>query len=252
MARGEKTVVQNDIPFLVCDHDTSTKLKIIHSTILIPDIPESVDGGSFYRGTVCNILRDSIFQPSSPLRHSAEIRKMLGVTENLSKPIRVLYSDGGPDHRVTYPSVQIALVALFLLDDLDVLIAARCCPSRSYTNPAERWHSVMNLALQSIALERTTMEPQFEKTMRRCETMKSIRDAGQKTNGFRDAVSASLQSTLQTLSDLLGRLSLKGRPCVVGEPASEALIEELWETLTSLDPTISRDDTTSKSLASMY
>jgi hypothetical protein len=62
--------------------------------------------------------------------------------------------------------------------------------------------------------------------------MKSIRHAGQKTNGFRDAVSASLQSTLQTLSDLLGRLSLKGRLCVVGEPASEALIEELWETLT--------------------
>jgi hypothetical protein len=94
----------------VCDHDTSTKLKIIPSTILIP---ESVDGGSFYRGTVCNILRDGIFQPSLPLRHSAEVRKMLGVIENLSKPIRVLYSDDGPDHRVTYPSVQIALVALF-------------------------------------------------------------------------------------------------------------------------------------------
>ena len=53
---------------------------------------------------------------------TTELSKLL---EGNAKPILFLYSDGGPDHRVTYISVQIALIALFRILDLDYLCAAR-------------------------------------------------------------------------------------------------------------------------------
>lgn len=47
------------------------------------------------------------------MRHIAEIRKILGEAGNLGNPIRLIYSDGGPDHRVSYPSVKLSLIAMF-------------------------------------------------------------------------------------------------------------------------------------------
>ena len=62
-----------------------------------------------------------------------------------------MYTDGGPDHRLTYVSVQIALIALFLELDLDFLCAVRTPPHNSWKNPAER---IMNLALQGVGIAR--------------------------------------------------------------------------------------------------
>ena len=248
VARGKQTVVQSGIPLLCSDHDTSTKMKVIPSTTLLVDVPEKVEESSFYRGQACTILKDHVFQPSSPLRHCAEIIHLLGLKGLLGKPIRIIYADGGGDHRVTFPSVQLALIALYLMDDCDVLIAARCCPSRSYTNPAERWHSVMNLALQSVALERSEMESPFESMMGRLNTLKEIRDFTQERPPLKEALMQSMEGPINQLKDLFQRLSLKGVQCLIGDPASEQLMEELWEMLTQLDNTISKDDTTSKSL----
>ncbi|CAC5421869.1 unnamed protein product [Mytilus coruscus] len=138
VARGKQTIVQGDMPFMVADHDTATKCKIVPSTILIPDIPNSIEDGSFYRGTVCTILKDSLFSVVNPLRHSAEIRQMLGATGNFGKPIRVIYSDGGPDYRVTYPSVQLALVALFLIDDLRCFVGSEVLPFAFLHKPCRK------------------------------------------------------------------------------------------------------------------
>lgn len=40
-------------------------------------------------------------------------------------PILLIYGDGGPDHRVTYLSVELALIALFRDLNCDILIALR-------------------------------------------------------------------------------------------------------------------------------
>ena len=53
-------------------------------------------------------------------------------------PILLMKTDGGPDHNVTFVSVQMALSALFLHHDLDMLVAVRTAPGHSYRNPAER------------------------------------------------------------------------------------------------------------------
>lgn len=66
----------------------------------------------------------------------------------------LLYTDGGPDHRLSYPSVKVALICLFLRLDIDFLIAARTAPGQSWANPVERIMSLLNLALQNVALSR--------------------------------------------------------------------------------------------------
>ena len=44
------------------------------------------------------------------------------------KPIAVVVSDGGPDHRVTFGSVKFSALTLFGALDLDVLVCVRICP----------------------------------------------------------------------------------------------------------------------------
>ena len=48
------------------------------------------------------------------------------------------YTDGGPVHRITYISVKLHYIALFLKFDLDYLFAARTPPYHSWRNPVER------------------------------------------------------------------------------------------------------------------
>ena len=68
---------------------------------------------SFYQGETFVTCKDKVTQPSSPQRHAAELTSI--VTMNFSsdcvrsdKPILVLVTDGGPDHRLMYASVKVA------------------------------------------------------------------------------------------------------------------------------------------------
>ena len=106
--------------FAVGDHDF-TRFSIIPSVVFHLSIPDSFEG-SWYTGKVLVGLKDAVFQASSPLRHAAELHSLL-CTRIGSKSILCIYSDGGPDHRLTYVSVQLSLIALFLNLDLDFLIA---------------------------------------------------------------------------------------------------------------------------------
>ena len=77
-------------------------------------------------------------------------------------PMLLIYSDGVPDHRITFESVKLSLIYLFKHLDLYVLIAARTAPSHSWANPAERVMSLLNLAYQNVALYRKEMNNNFE------------------------------------------------------------------------------------------
>ena len=126
------------------------KFSIIPSVVLVCDMPEEVSG-SWYTGDVYVMLKEGAFELSSPLRHSTELSNVLGDRVQ-HKPILFVYSDGGPDHRVTYISVKLALIALFRKMDVDYLCAVRTALYHSYRNPVERITSILNLGLQAIAL----------------------------------------------------------------------------------------------------
>ncbi|GES84620.1 hypothetical protein GLOIN_2v1782174 [Rhizophagus clarus] len=94
--RGRQVIVSKNKTFQVADHDF-TKCGIIPSVTMICDIPCTIEE-SFYKGQVYVGLKDSIFQPSDPLRHMAELYKILKHQDE-NKPYLLLYTDGGPDHR---------------------------------------------------------------------------------------------------------------------------------------------------------
>ena len=154
------------------DHD-HTKMSIIPSVILKIDIPDDVDG-SFYRGDVCVNVKEHAFQPSTPLRHSCELKKFLEITDDVMT-ILCLYTEGGPDHRTTYYNMKMALICIFLAMDKDMVLAVRTPPFHSWKDPAERIMSILNIALQGIGMVRSEMKEEIEKEFLKCNGLKDIR-----------------------------------------------------------------------------
>ena len=140
--RGKQVLVSRQTKFQVGDHDFS-KFSLTPSVCLLIDVPETLEG-SFYRGSVFVGLKDNAFEASSPLRHMAEFNQILTSCSD-DNPVLLLYTDGGPDHRLTYVSVKLSLIALFLERDLDMLCAVRTPPHHSWKNPVERIMSIINL-----------------------------------------------------------------------------------------------------------
>ena len=124
--RGERSSVPVTSTLAALDHDMQSKGSLTPSVCLAVDIPD--DDSSFYRGEIHASYKDSIFQASSPWRHSAEMAKML--QDKGEVPVcLMLYYDGGPDHRITYHAVKLSsFIVLFKKPDYDFLVAGRTAP----------------------------------------------------------------------------------------------------------------------------
>ncbi len=165
--RGRRLIVGRNESFEFADHDF-TKFGIIPSVSFFVDVPEDVTE-SWYDGHVFIGMKESVFEPSTPHRHMTELVAVLKSKVSLAhKPLLFIYSDGGPDYRLTYLSVQLSLICVFLELDLDFLCAARTAPHHSWRNPAERIMSLINLGLQCVGMMRKEMAPEDEATIANC------------------------------------------------------------------------------------
>lgn len=230
--RGRRVPVANNQSFQAGDHDF-TKFGIIPSVIFIIDIPENVED-SWYTGTVYVGLKDSTFEPSSPLRHSVELYNTL-ISIKAEQKILFLYTDGGPDHRLTYLSVQISLICLFLNLDLDYLCACRTAPYHSYKNPVESVMSVLNLGLQCVALAPAEMPEEYEAEVKKCSSLSDIRKIALKKDGISSAVEDSLSPVKVLLCTIFTRLQIKERNIRIFHSASPDEISQFWSAMLSLD-----------------
>ena len=115
--RRKRVLVGRNHILEVANHDFTR----FPSVSLVVDIPDEVSG-SWYNGQVWVGLREGAFEPSSPHRHITELHNALQ-EQNLweDKSCLFVYCDGGPDHRLTYLSVQVSLISLVLKNDLDFL-----------------------------------------------------------------------------------------------------------------------------------
>ena len=161
--------------------------------------------------------------------------------------ILFVYSDGGPDHRLTYVSVQLSLIALFLILDLDLLIAGRTAPSHSWANPVECVMSIVNLGMQCIGIMREKMGEQFEKAVENCKHLKDLRD---NCFQYRSDVSSSLKSPKDLISSIMDCLELKGRKFNVFESASNDEINQFFSILLKVDSLLTKDSMTRKACMS--
>jgi hypothetical protein len=145
--RNRPTLAPLDGEMSAYDHDFN-KLSLTPSVSLFVDIPDNITE-SFYQGQVYISYKDTVFQPSCGLMHATELHINFEkqFEDKTYKPnILLLYTDGRPDHRCTYRSVQISLILLFLHGNFDFLCAVRTAPYNSWANPAERIMSILNLA----------------------------------------------------------------------------------------------------------
>lgn len=130
-------------------------------------------------------------EPSSPLRHITELKDILA-NEELTKPLLCLYTDGGPDHRLTYLSVQLSIICLFLSGNYDMIVAARTPPMASWKNPPERVMSILNLALQAVGLMRKETSAETEQKLKSASGLQQLRDIA-KNPKFREDMVDSIE-----------------------------------------------------------
>ena len=232
--RGRQVLVStHDTSFSAGDHDF-TKFKIVPSATLVCDVPDSIEG-SFYAGKLHVCIKDQVFQPSSPIRHMAEFSNLL-TSSGVSSPIIAIYSDGGPDHRITYLTVQLSLLAFFLDRDLDMLIAARTAPYQSFRNPIERCMATFNLGLQFVSLMRAEMSEENEKAIKKANSMAKIREVTSKNINLKDATMDSMKKPIELLGEIFGRLNYSDNAVKVEQAADRPVIDNLWSILSQIDP----------------
>lgn len=162
-----------------------------------------------------------------------------------SKSILCIYSDSGPDRRLTYVSVQLSLVALYLNLDLDFLIACRTAPNHSWKNPVERLMSIINLGFQSVGVMRSKLSDEFKQKIQNCNSLKELRTV---CGDSQSDVNKSLEPVIELLKNIIERLELKGEPFSTYDAADEDEIEAFWEILQQIDQSLAMSDTSKKAI----
>ena len=160
-----------------------------------------------------------------------------------------MVSDGGPDHRLTYLSVKVAMIALFKSLDLDMLIAIRTCPYQSWSNLAERVMSTLNLALQNVSLARAAMDPELEGMIWNKSTLTELKATIDKSPPLAVALRDSMSSVIARLAQRFTQMKLKEEPVLCANAASDEEIDQHFELLHFIKP-LFRDNLTVKALKS--
>ena len=124
------------------------------------------------------------------------------------QPILFVYSDGGPDHRLTYLSVQVELISRFLKFDLDFLCVARTAPFHSWRNPVECVMPLLNLGLQSMGVMRKKMDEGYESAVANCNNMAQLRKVAEKNPNVKDDTLDSVLPVKIPISSVFQRLEL--------------------------------------------
>ena len=237
--RGKRVIGHKGVPIEALDHDF-TKAKLTPSVTLVIDVPPSTTE-SFYRGKVYVHVKDTIFSSSTPQAHGCELEVILAASSSGKSgnvpPILAIYTDGGPDHRTTYGSVQTSLLGIFKRYDLDMLVACRTAPGQSFINPVERIMSLLNLALNGVALERSEMSANKELVMRRCNSMADIREEASKNSAKKEAFVSSTKSVIDLVASRFNRLRLKDEPfCAMSSVVDEDELDRLFSFAKLIDP----------------
>ena len=159
-----------------------------------------------------------------------------------------MYTDGGPDHRTNFVSVQLSIISLFLKEDRDMVVAVRIPPYNSWKDPAERVMATLNLGAQAVGLMRTSTE--IEDLLKGCNGLKSIRDLDKNNLGLniKEKILESTQVCKSLLSSIFERLVYSGDPITSFIPATYKEMNLLWSEITKIDQSLSPSDSTTAAI----
>ena len=200
------------------------------------DIPDAVED-SWYARKVLVGLKEAAFKSSSPPRHIAELYNTLVMQGLEMNPVMSFYTDCGPDSRPTYLSVQLSLMSL-LTSLTDFLRACHSAPFHSWRNPVEQIMATLNLGFQSIDLMRKQVKYELEFVILKCNNTKQLRAAAAKQPALVDAVIESMSPVKILISDTNHRLTLTGKLSKVFPAASVQEVEDVLDSLHSINSTL--------------
>jgi len=110
-----------------------------------------------------------------------------------------------------------------------MLVALRTAPHQSWNNPAERIMSILNLALQGVALVCKTMSEDMEVLFSKANTLEEIRRAAEKSS----QLAGELQSCIVTIQEFLRerteRLVLHNESFSCYDPADDSGISLFFQ-----------------------
>ena len=131
--RGKKSIAPSNSVLVAADHDLHYKGSLTPSVYMVVKFRTQ--------------LKSFTVEKLTSMRHASAMVKSLE-----EQPSVILkFSDGGTDHRNTLESVKCSAIGLFKELDLNIYIAAMCAPGHSWTNPADRMMSLLNIGLQNCA-----------------------------------------------------------------------------------------------------
>ena len=238
LERNRATIVAGSSEPLASKHDF-TWAKVNISVVFEVDV-------SFYRGQVHTLVKDAIFESSTSHRHSTELAKIYKPqADDLS--CMLIYSDGGPDHNVTFLKTILSLILLFLALDLDFLVATRTCAKMSWKNAVEKVMCILNLAMYGVVLVRDSMPDDME-AMRKAagSSMEAVRKAATNSTDGERLKNAVISSTLparELLQSRFNKLELKGvqfKGSLQGAATTEEMLD-LMALVTVIEPLLSRE-----------
>ena len=83
--------------------------------------------------------------------------------------MKAMYTGRGPEHRTTFSSVKIKIIALQKFFNHHHILVAKTAPGHLYRNPVEKIHCILNLGLHRIGTMRMpSIEFKFEYKLKTC------------------------------------------------------------------------------------
>ena len=220
VTQGKQVLVAHGQSLQASDHDFS-KISLVPTVVLIHEIPNSIHE-SFYRGIPYVYLKIHATEPSSAIRNAKEIANALiekyKGKENIP-PMLTIYTDGGPEHRSNFLSVQIAVQL------------ARTAPGHSYRNPPEKVNCVLNLGLNAIGCMRSSVhsDPAFEKSLTNCNGLNDVRNLLSKNPDVYTKLLKELCSNcLDLIKAVFSRLHLKENNIKVRDTIIDREVESFF------------------------
>eukprot|EP00957_Ditylum_brightwellii_P045454 3445767-Ditylum_brightwellii.AAC.1 len=111
----------------------------------------------------------------------------------------LIEADGGPDHAFNLQNWCV-LFALFLVSNVDKLVAVHGCPGLSYFNTVERTMSVLSIGTNDFAASMKPEQWLLDEVLANMMSMKAVRKAVEEYDSEFHAVIAALQQKAHTTS----------------------------------------------------
>src|SRR6266540_3178419 len=128
---------------------------------------------------------------------------LLQIEQN--NPFLILYTNGNPDHKITYLHVQLSLIAIFKALDLDYLVIIKTLLGHLWKNPVEKIILIFNLNMQSIGLIYVKMSEECKNIISICNNIEDIHEKAKESSQLKNELLESLQPTIELLSSIFER-----------------------------------------------